>query len=189
MWHRIWPGVPVHEIPISHITNGIHTRSWQCHEIARLYDRYLGPRWYEKPTNHMVWQRVDRIPDAELWRTHERMRERLVGFVRRGCASSCSSPRRQPGRHRKAGEVLDPEALTIGFARRFATYKRANLILRDPERPGAHPEQPDRPVQIIFAGKAHPKRDHPGKELIRQIVHMARGTSSAAASSSSKTTT
>lgn len=172
MWHRIWPGVPVHEIPISHITNGIHTRSWQCSEISRLYDRYLGPRWYEKPTNHMVWQRVDRIPDAELWNAHVRMRERLVGFVRLRLKSQLIARGASQAYIKDAGEVLDPDALTIGFARRFATYKRANMIMRDPERLSRILNDTDRPVQIIFAGKAHPK-DHPGKELIRQIVHLA----------------
>jgi starch phosphorylase len=172
MWHRIWPGVPEHEIPISHITNGIHTRSWQCSEIARLYDRYLGPRWYEKPTNHMVWQRVDRIPDAELWNAHVRMRERLVGFVRRRLKAQLIARGASQAYIKDAGEVLDPDALTIGFARRFATYKRANMIMRDADRLSRILNNADRPVQIIFAGKAHPK-DHPGKELIRQIVHLA----------------
>jgi len=172
MWQKIWPGVPVEELPITHVTNGIHTRTWQCREMARLYERYLGPRWYEDPTNQMVWERINQIPDAELWRSHERMRERLVGFVRRRLRNQL----RRRGANRswihRASEVLDPEALTIGFARRFATYKRANLILRDPERLARILNSTDRPVQLIFAGKAHPK-DHPGKELIRQLVHLA----------------
>ena len=172
MWQRLWPGVPVNELPISHITNGIHTRTWQCLELARLYDRYLGPRWYDKPTNHMVWERVSRIPDAELWRAHERMRERLVGFVRGRLRQQLEARGASRANIKAAREVLDPEALTIGFARRFATYKRAALILADPERLAKILNNPDRPVQIIFAGKAHPK-DHPGKELIRQIVHLA----------------
>lgn len=172
MWQRIWPGVPVEELPISHITNGIHTRSWQCMEMARLYDRYLGPRWYDKPTNHMVWERVARIPDAELWRAHERMRERLVGYVRRKLRDQLEARGANRANIAAAREVLDPEALTIGFGRRFATYKRANLLLSNPARLARILNNPERPVQIIFAGKAHPK-DHPGKELIRQIVHMA----------------
>jgi glycogen phosphorylase len=173
MWQRIWPGVPVEEVPISHITNGIHTRSWQCMELARLYERYLGPRWYDKPTNHMVWERVTRIPDAELWRAHERMRERLVGYVRRKLREQYEARGANRANIAAAREALDPEALTIGFGRRFATYKRANLLLSDPERLSRILNNPNRPVQIIFAGKAHPK-DHPGKELIRQIVHLAR---------------
>jgi len=172
MWQTVWPDVPREEIPISHVTNGIHTRSWLCSEIARLYDRYLGPRWYEEPTNKTLWDRLELIPDAELWRSHERMRERLVSFVR----DRLRRQLRRRGANRAwikaAGETLDPEALTIGFARRFATYKRASLILRDPARLARILNNPEQPVQLIFAGKAHPM-DHPGKELIRQLVHMA----------------
>lgn len=172
MWQAVWPGVPVDELPISHITNGIHTRTWQCSELARLYDRYLGPRWYDKPTNHMVWERVTRIPDAELWRAHERMRERLVGWVRGRLRTQLEARGASRSSIKAAREVLDPEALTIGFARRFATYKRATLLLSDPDRLDRILNNPNRPVQIIFAGKAHP-HDHGGKELIRQIVHLA----------------
>ncbi len=172
MWQRIWPEVPVEEVPITHITNGIHVQSWNCSEIARLYERYLGPRWYEEPTNQTVWERVSRIPDSELWRAHERMRERLVGFVRKRLQAQLQRRGANRAQIMTAEEVLDPEALTIGFARRFATYKRANLILRDPQRLARILNNPERPVQIIFAGKAHPK-DHPGKELIRQIIHMS----------------
>ncbi len=172
MWQAVWPGAPLEEVPISYVTNGIHTRSWLCTEIARLYDRYLGPRWFEDPTNKTIWDRVDTIPDAELWRGHERMRERLVGFVR----GRLRRQLRKRGANRtwikQAGEVLDPEALTIGFARRFATYKRAALILSDPDRLDRILNDPERPVQLIFAGKAHPK-DHHGKELIRQLVNLA----------------
>jgi glycogen phosphorylase len=172
MWQQVWPGVPKEEIPISYVTNGIHTRSWLCSEIARLYDRYLGPRWFEEPTNKTLWDRVDQIPDSELWRSHERMRERLVGFVRRRLGEQLSARGVNQMWVRGASEVLDPEALTIGFARRFATYKRAALLLRDPARLSKILNDPERPVQLIFAGKAHPK-DHPGKEIIRQLVHLA----------------
>jgi starch phosphorylase len=172
MWQGVWPEVPENEIPISHVTNGIHTRSWLCSEIARLYDRYLGPRWYEEPTNKTLWDRLERIPDPELWRSHERMRERLVGFVRGRLHRQLLRRGVNRAWVQAAGHILDPEALTIGFARRFATYKRANLILRDPARLAKILNNPDKPVQLIFAGKAHPK-DHPGKELIRQLVHLA----------------
>ncbi|MCP4571575.1 MAG: glycosyltransferase family 1 protein [bacterium] len=172
MWQRVWPAVPKNEIPIAYVTNGIHTRSWLCSEIARLYERYLGPRWYEEPTNRSLWDRVDQIPDAELWRSHERMRERLVGFVRRRLRDQMKHRGANRARVRRATQVLDPEALTIGFARRFATYKRANLILSDPVRLAAILNDLERPVQIIFAGKAHP-HDRPGKDLIREIVELS----------------
>ncbi len=172
IWQRIWPGVPVEEIPITQVTNGIHTQSWNCSEIARLYERYLGTRWYEEPTNQMVWERVNLIPDAELWRSHERMRERLVGYVRRRLREQLQRRGANRSWIRQASEVLDPEALTIGFGRRFATYKRAGLILRDPDRLMRILNQPEQPVQLIFAGKAHPM-DHPGKELIRQLIHLS----------------
>jgi len=172
MWKAMWPGVPTEEVPISHVTNGIHTRSWLCSEIARLYDRYLGPRWHEEPTNKTLWDRVDLIPDAELWRSHERMRERLVGFVRGRLRQQLRNRGASRAWVKQASEVLDPEALTIGFARRFATYKRAALILSDPVRLAKILNDPERPVQLIFAGKAHPK-DQPGKEIIRQLIHMA----------------
>jgi glycogen phosphorylase len=171
MWQRVWPGVPEHEIPIGHITNGIHTSSWFSSEVARLYDRYLGPRWYEEPTDHRVWERVDRIPDSELWRSQERSRERLVGFARQRLRIQLE----RRGAHREAvklaNEVLDPEVLTIGFARRFATYKRATLLFRDPERLARVVNRTGQPIQFLFAGKAHPK-DHLGKELIRDIIHI-----------------
>ncbi len=172
MWQSIWPEVPMEEIPIAHVTNGIHTRSWLCNEIARLYDRYLGPRWYEEPTNKTLWDRVSLIPDAELWRSHERMRERLVSFVRARLRKQLLKRGANRAWVKEASQVLDPEALTIGFARRFATYKRAALIMRDPARLSQILNDPERPVQLIFAGKAHPK-DQPGKELIRQLVHLA----------------
>ncbi len=173
MWQEVWPQIPVEEIPIMGITNGIHPRSWISHDMADLYDRYLGPRWVERPADQSVWKRVDRIPDEELWRTHERRRERLVAFARRRLHAQLEQRGSRPSELRYAEEVLDPEALTIGFARRFATYKRAALLFQDLERLTKIVGDRDRPVQIIFAGKAHP-RDNPGKDLIRQIIHHAR---------------
>ena len=173
MWQEVWPQVPTDEVPIIGITNGIHPRSWISHDMADLYDRYLGPRWIERPADLSIWERVMRIPDEELWRTHERRRERLVAFSRRRLRQQLEQRGSRPAEIRQAEEVLDPEALTIGFARRFATYKRATLLFRDIERLARIVGAKDRPVQIIFAGKAHP-RDNPGKELIRQIIHHAR---------------
>ena len=173
MWHQIWPGLPVGEVPITSITNGIHTQSWLSPEIGQLYDRYLGIQWEEKPTDFAIWKRVDHIPDAELWRTHERGRERLVAFARARLKAQLKRRGSPPSEIDAAEEVLDPDALTIGFARRFATYKRGDLVFRNVERLAALLNNKDRPVQLIFSGKAHPK-DQGGKELIARVVQMSR---------------
>jgi len=173
LWANVWPNVPADEVPIKHITNGIHTRSWLSHDMAELYDRYLSPNWHENPTNQKSWQAMDQIPDPELWRTHERRRERLVAFARRHVRQQRQKRGASSSELAAADEILDPQALTIGFARRFATYKRANLLLSDPKRLEKLLNAPGQPVQIIFSGKAHP-RDNPGKDLIRQIVHITR---------------
>lgn len=173
MWRNIWPDLPEAEIPIFSITNGVHTRSWLSMEMIQLFDRYLGIQWEDRPTDHSIWKRVEMIPDAEFWRTHERRRERLVAFSRRRLKDQLKRRGAPPAEVARADEVLDPEALTIGFARRFATYKRGTLIFRNLERLAAIINNKDRPVQIIFAGKAHP-RDHGGKELIAEILHVAR---------------
>ncbi len=173
MWKSIWPDLPDAEIPITNITNGVHTRSWLAPEIAQLYDRYLGLQWEDRPTDYSIWKRVDNIPNAELWRTHERRRERLVAFARYRLKVQLQRRGAPPAEIARAEEVLDPEALTIGFCRRFATYKRGTLLFRNPERLAAIINDKDRPMQIVFAGKAHP-RDHGGKELIAEIVHIAR---------------
>lgn len=172
MWQGIWPRVPENEIPIGYVTNGVHFRSWISLEMNQLYDRYLGPRWREEPAEQAIWQRMEHVPAAELWRTHERRRERLVAFVRQRLRSQLERRGAPQTQIEAADEVLDPEALTIGFARRFAPYKRATLLLRDPDRLARILNNPKCPVQVIFAGKAHP-HDHVGKELIRQIVNLA----------------
>jgi starch phosphorylase len=173
MWQVLWPQVPVDEVPIGHVTNGVHFRSWISLEMNRLYDRYLGPRWREEPADQEVWQRAEHIAPNELWRTHERRRERLVAFARRRVRHQRAHRGAPQSQIEAADEVLDPEALTIGFSRRFATYKRATLLLRDPERLAKIVNDPDRPVQIIYAGKAHP-RDEEGKKLIARIMELAR---------------
>ena len=173
MWRNIWPQIPEAEVPITSITNGIHTQSWLSPELAQLYDRYLGTQWRTRPEDPKIWQRVDNIPDAELWRTHERRRERLVVFARHRLQTQLRRRGAPPAEVHLAEEVLHPEALTIGFSRRFATYKRGTLILKDPDRLCRLLNDKDRPVQLIFAGKAHPK-DHGGKELIAEIVRFAR---------------
>jgi starch phosphorylase len=173
MWQPLWPGVPVDEVPISHITNGVHFRSWISLEMNHLYERYLGPNWRDEPANSDVWDRIHGIPAEELWRTHERRRERLVAWSRRRVRQQRVRRGASETEIMAADEVLDPDALTIGFGRRFATYKRATLILRDLDRLKRILSDPARPVQILFAGKAHP-RDTQGKELIQQIVSLAR---------------
>lgn len=173
MWQDIWPGVPRDEIPIGHVTNGVHTRSWTSSEMTELLRRYLGPDWLKKPADESVWERVQKIPEVELWRVHERRRERLVAFTRRRLAEQCQKRGASSREIERTSEVLNPQALTIGFARRFATYKRATLLLRDPQRLKRLLTNPDRPVQLIFAGKAHP-RDNEGKELIKELVNFSR---------------
>lgn len=172
MWKNLWPGVPVDEIPIGHVTNGVHFRSWISNEMNQLYDRYLGPQWRENQADSKLWLRVASIPQEELWRTHERRRERLVAFARRRLRAQLIRRGAPQSATDAADEVLDSSVLTIGFARRFATYKRATLLLRDVERLARILNQPGRPVQILFAGKAHP-RDDGGKALIQKIMKLA----------------
>ncbi len=173
MWHSIWPGVPINEVPITHVTNGIHVRSWISPDIAFTLDRYLGDAWMNDPTKPDAWDDVDQIPDEELWRSHERCRERMVVFARQMLKQQLANRGATSEELNVADSVLDPEALTIGFARRFATYKRGALILRDAQRLKNIIANTTRPIQFVFAGKAHPA-DQGGKDLIRQIVDFAR---------------
>ncbi|HUN64202.1 MAG TPA: alpha-glucan family phosphorylase [Candidatus Sulfotelmatobacter sp.] len=172
MWNSIWPGLPEAEVPVGHVTNGVHFRSWVSFEMNQLYDRYLSPKWREEPADPKLWERTQSIPHGELWRTHERRRERLVAFARRRLKEQLKNRGASQSAIDEAEEVLSPDALTIGFARRFATYKRATLLLRDPERLARILNNPHHPVQIIYAGKAHP-RDQYGKELIKSIIDLA----------------
>jgi starch phosphorylase len=172
LWKRIWPQLPEDDIPIIHITNGVHYRSWISKEMKDLYLRYLGPSWSDEPAEQDIWNRVERIPAEELWRAHERRREKLVSFVRRRLKTQLERRGATPWKIDVAEEVLSTSALTIGFARRFATYKRATLLFRDPERLERLLGDPARPVQIIVAGKAHP-RDDQGKKLIQEIIGLA----------------
>jgi len=173
MWQSLWPNLPVDEIPITSVTNGVHPLTWiSGSEVGVLYNRYLGPRWLEDPTNRSVWEAVDRIPNEELWNAHERQRERLVSFTRQRLRTQLTGRGASRAELDVASEALDPSALTIGFSRRFATYKRATLIFRDPDRLAKILGNREKPVQLIIAGKAHPE-DNAGKELIRQIIRLA----------------
>ena len=172
MWSGLWPSVPIDEVPIDSVTNGVHIKSWLSEEMNLLYERYLGPTWANESADKSIWENIDQIPDEELWRTHQRCKESLVTFARKKLKAQMQRRGTFHTELNWAEEVLDPEALTIGFARRFATYKRGNLLLRDPQRFVKLLTDPKRPVQIVFAGKAHP-RDTEGKEIIRQIIHFA----------------
>lgn len=173
MWVSGFKGVPFDEIPIDYVTNGVHTRSHVSTDMSELLFRYLGEKFLKRPEDQSIWDRIDKIPDVELWRTHERRRERLVAFARSRLRKQVLA---RGGSHNEisiANEVLDPSALTVGFARRFATYKRANLIFSDLDRLAKILNNPVHPVQLIIAGKAHPKDDE-GKKLIQEIVQIAK---------------
>lgn len=173
MWHNIWPNVPVNEVPIRSVTNGIHTRTWLSPEIVSVLDRYLSDRWLHNPADQSVWSDVNQIPDEEIWRAHERCREKMVIWTRQTLREQLTRRGMAYEAVAVADTVLDPEALTIGFARRFATYKRGALLLRDLDRLKKLLDDTKRPIQFVFAGKAHPA-DHEGKELIKSLVNFGR---------------
>lgn len=173
IWGSIWPGLPLDEVPIISITNGIHIKNWLSDEMNSLYERYLGPNWADETIDKPVWNNVEQIPDEAFWQIHQRCREKLIVFVRNRLKAQMKRRGTYHTELNHAEEVLDHEALTIGFARRFAGYKRGNLLLKDPQRLLKLLTDPKRPIQIIFAGKAHPN-DSEGKDIIRQIVHFAK---------------
>lgn len=171
MFQGLWKKVPVEEVPIAAITNGVHARSCVAKSTQELYDRYLGPNWSSAPPDSPLWERMDAIPDEELWRNHERCRLDMILYVRDHLVKHLLDRGASSSEIAQAQEVLDPNVLTIGFARRFATYKRATLWMRDIERiKRILLGNKGRKVQFVIAGKAHPK-DIPGKELIREINH------------------
>ncbi|ULL18426.1 alpha-glucan family phosphorylase [Paenibacillus sp. H1-7] len=160
------------EVPISHITNGVHMKSWLAPELKELFDRFLPGTWVSNQTNSDLWRAIDIIPPESLWEVHMQLKERLLRYAR---ANLREQRRRNDLPAEKVEEVrgfLSARALTIGFARRFATYKRANLIFNDLNRLDRIVNNPDRPVQFLFAGKAHPA-DHPGQEVIREIYRVS----------------
>ncbi|MBB5022017.1 alpha-glucan family phosphorylase [Desulfurispira natronophila] len=170
MWRNIWPSVPEQETPIDHVTNGVHLLSWLSRDVKDLLERYLGERWVDDPDDTEVWEKVRTIPDPELWHAREALRRRLVTFVRKRLRESLQRRGATKSEMAIADEVLDPKALTIGFARRFATYKRGDLLFHDLDRLRNILSDESRPVQFIFAGKAHP-RDEGGKHIIKEIIH------------------
>ena len=173
MWQDLWPQLPVWEIPITSITNGVHLGSWMSGDLAGLYDQYLQPDWRERAIEPQSWDLVADIPDRELLEVLRRRKRQLIAFVRERQTGCAIERKASASELRRAGEVLDPDALTIGFARRFATYKRATLLFRDVARLKRILTNPKMPVQVVVAGKAHPK-DHPGKSFIREIVQLSR---------------
>ena len=172
IWGSIWPGVPLDEVPIVSVTNGIHIKNWLSDEMNSLYERYLGPNWADESMDKQIWDKVEQIPDEEFWQIHQRCREQLVIYARNRLKAQMKRRGTYHTELNHAEEVLDPDVLTIGFARRFVSYKRGNLLLRDPRQLLRLLTDTKKPVQIIFAGKAHPK-DSEGKDIIRQIVHFA----------------
>lgn len=168
MWAYLWPEVKEEEVPISHVTNGVHTGTWLARRLHVLYERYLGHDWMEHLDDPDLWKNIEDIPDAELWAVRRHLKRKLVAYMRERARHQWLHEGIHPVQVVAAGALLDPYALTIGFARRFATYKRANLVLRDINRLLNIVNNPTMPVQFVFAGKAHPA-DEPGKLLIQEV--------------------
>ncbi len=173
MWSHVWPKRPEDEAPITHVTNGVHVPTWISYEFTRLFERYLGQDWTLSPWNTDIFKRIEEIYDEDLWRAHEMNRSRLIRTCRELMKKQYQRRNAPKAMMDEVEAVLDPDILTIGFARRFASYKRAYLILMDPERLERIITSETRPVQFIFSGKAHPK-DQGGKDLIRQLIRFAR---------------
>ena len=173
MWQHVFPGKTVDEVPISSVTNGIHVPTWIVSDLNKLYNKYLGPDWIEQQDDPKLWQRLDEMPLKVLWQAHTQLKYKLMYFLRSRSRARWVEGNYDPTQILTSGTLLDPEALTIGFARRFATYKRAALIFSDIERLQKILLDVHRPVQIVFAGKAHPA-DDPGKALIQEIYNMAK---------------
>jgi starch phosphorylase len=173
LWEDNWPNLPHDEIPIDYVTNGVHTATWISQRMAALFDKYLGTEWKRSPDNRELWAKVRDIPDEELWEVHVSDRRELIEFTRRRIAEHRARTTGVDMTPEQMEFYLDPEILTIGFARRFATYKRATLLLRYPDRLLALLRDTKRPLQLLFAGKAHPQ-DDAGKALIHDIIYFAR---------------
>ena len=173
MWKCLYPGKPEDAVPIGHITNGVHVPSWLAPQMCRLYDRHLGVGWQNHSGSAKTWEAIETVDDGELWETHLSLKSQMLEFVRRRAREQAERRSEPQETLHKLSKVLSPDALTIGFARRFATYKRANLVLADIQRLAAMVNDPKRPVQFVFAGKAHP-HDEPGKRVLQQIAEMMR---------------
>jgi glycogen phosphorylase len=168
MWQSMFPGTPVDQVPISYITNGVHTATWLARRMRLLYDRYLGHNWMEELDDPSLWEAIFAAPDEDLWAVRRHLKRKLAAYARERARWQWVTTRRHPVQVVASGALLDPYMLTIGFGRRFATYKRGSLVMRDPDRLLRIITDVRRPVQIIFAGKAHPM-DEPGKLIIQHV--------------------
>lgn len=173
MWHFLWPDHTEEAVPIIHVTNGVHTTNWMARRLRKLFDKYIGENWLERVDDPELWAAVDEIPDSDLWAVRTHLKRKLAFYMRERVRDRWSAGGYHPVQVISSGVLINPYALTIGFARRFATYKRASLILSDVERLLRIINQPNKPVQIIFAGKAHPA-DEPGKQLIQQVYRQVK---------------
>src|ERR1035438_1772180 len=156
MWKGLYPNRPEDAVPIGHITNGVHVPSWLAPQMCRLYDRHLGVNWQRHSAVAKTWEKIESVDDGELWETHLALKAQLIDFARRRAREQAARRDEPAAALKKLDKILSPDALTIGFARRFATYKRANLVLADMQRLASMVNDPKRPVQFLFAGKAHP---------------------------------
>jgi starch phosphorylase len=173
MWQSLWPELPEDDVPIDHVTNGVHVPTWIEPKLELLFNKHLGLDWLQDHDNPSLWELIEKIPDDELWETHYWLKIKLIDAVRERSRQLWAKERVSPSIALAGGALLDPSVFTLGFARRFATYKRADLILSDTERLKKLLNDPWRPIQIIFAGKAHPA-DDPGKRILQRVFNAAR---------------
>ena len=173
MWQPLYPDRTEDRVPIGHITNGVHVQTWLAPQMRKVFDRHLGPNWTERASDSSLWDRVESIDDGELWETHQTQKVQLIDIVRRRTARQAERRGDPPDVAAQMRRALSFDALTIGFARRFATYKRATLMMRDLETFAALVNNARMPIQFVFAGKSHP-HDRPGKALIQEIVQLSR---------------
>lgn len=171
MWSCMWPDRPEEEVPIGHITNGVHVHSWLAQQMWQLYDKHFPAGWSRRVHSPEIWQAIHQVDPGELWETHNALKNNLLTFVRRRLSRQARRRGESDSAVEAARNVLNPNALTIGFGRRFATYKRANLLFSQLDRIAQLVADEDRPVQLIYAGKAHPK-DEPGKRFIQEIANL-----------------
>jgi len=173
MWHFLWPDREEKDVPITHVTNGVHTTNWMARRLRNLFDNYLGADWLDHLDEPELWTKLDNIPDEELWAVRTHQKRKLAFYMRERVRDRWTAGGYHPVQVVSSGILINPYALTIGFARRFATYKRASLIISDVDRLLGIINRPNMPVQIIFAGKAHPA-DEPGKQIIQEVYRQVK---------------